>query len=111
MRILLSKTNCVKCNYVKENFDLTGIIVYNWDELWGGLKKSLEETVEILTELAFSNAILASYVSLPILIIDGEMKDITPQMLKREKPIPSIKICSNYLKRKERSLDHRNSTL
>ena len=101
MRILLSKKVCEKCKYVKDNFDLSNVIVYNWDEEWGGLGESLERTTEMLIEIAFSNAVLASYIAFPIFILDGEMMGITPEMLKREVPIPTIKICSNYLKRKE----------
>ena len=28
MKILLAKKDCEKCKYVKENFDLSGVIVY-----------------------------------------------------------------------------------
>ena len=99
MKILLAKKDCEKCKYVKENFDLSGVIVYNLDETWGGLlgQKTLSEAVEVLTEVAFSNAILLTYKAMPILIIDGKIAGVGKEMMEGERSIPTLKICKEYL--------------
>ena len=99
MKILLAKRNCEKCQYVKENFDLSDVIVYNMDETWGGLlgKKELDEVVEVLTEVAFSNAILLTYKAMPILVIDGKIAGIGKEVLEGDRSIPTLKICREYL--------------
>jgi len=93
MKILITKSNCPKCNQVKEMFDLEETIVLkikNIDDIGKALydkvsKKELtfDEGVRALVNLAYSNSFCEAQKRIPLLIVEDQIEFI-PRGLKRK---------------------------
>ena len=93
MKILLTKSNCEKCEYVKNTYDISDFIVFNLDDPLDAYNKyGIVTASRIVEEICKADGWLYAVRKLPILIENCKVLDA-------DQP-SALKVARKYLRRK-----------